>query len=149
MVLALSATAATLGLIAVFFVLFPVLVQGVLAFIAAQVLGEKAENDEYAARAPHARHAPGSRMARPVAVVTGAAQGIGLEAARHLAATHDVALLDLDGDGARAAAATLPGRGAGPGVRHHGSRRARGRGERCPRAPTAAPTSSSPTRAWR
>jgi hypothetical protein len=49
MVLALSDTAATLGLIAVFFVLFPVLVQGVLAFIAAQVLGEKAENDEYSA----------------------------------------------------------------------------------------------------
>jgi hypothetical protein len=49
MVLALSDTAATLGLIAVFFVLFPVLVQGLLAFIAAQVLGEKAENDEYAA----------------------------------------------------------------------------------------------------
>lgn len=49
MVLALGATAATLGLIAVFFVLFPILVQGVLAFIAAQVLGEKAENDEYAA----------------------------------------------------------------------------------------------------
>jgi hypothetical protein len=49
MVLALSATAATLGLIAVFFVMFPILVQGVLAFIAAQVAGEKAENDEYAA----------------------------------------------------------------------------------------------------
>jgi hypothetical protein len=49
MVLALSDTAATLGLIAVFFVLFPVLVQGVLGFIAAQILGEKAENDEYAA----------------------------------------------------------------------------------------------------
>src|SRR5215211_7686940 len=44
-------------------------------------------------------------MARPVAVVTGAAQGIGLEAARRLAATHDVALLDLDSDGARVAAA--------------------------------------------
>jgi hypothetical protein len=49
MVLALSDTAATLGLIAVFFVMFPILVQGVLAFIAAQVAGEKAENDEYAA----------------------------------------------------------------------------------------------------
>ena len=49
MVIALGATAATLGLIAVFFVLFPVLVNAVLAFIAAQVLGEKAENDEYAA----------------------------------------------------------------------------------------------------
>jgi len=52
-------------------------------------------------------------MARPVAVVTGAAQGIGLEAARQLAATHDLALLDLDGDGARAAAAALPGRALG------------------------------------
>ena len=50
MVLALSGTAATLGLIAVFFVLFPVLVQGLLVFIAAQVMGEKAENDEYAAQ---------------------------------------------------------------------------------------------------
>ena len=49
MVLALSDTAATLGLIAVFFVMFPILVQGVLAFIAAQVAGEKSENDEYAA----------------------------------------------------------------------------------------------------
>jgi len=52
-------------------------------------------------------------MARPVAVVTGAAQGIGLEAARRLAATHDVALLDLDSDGARVAAAALGGRALG------------------------------------
>ena len=52
-------------------------------------------------------------MARPVAVVTGAAQGSGREAARHMAATHDLALLDLDGEGARAAAATLPGRALG------------------------------------
>ena len=64
-------------------------------------------------------------MARPVAVVTGAAQGIGLEAARRLAATHDVALLDLDGDGARAAAAAHRGRALGVGVRHHRPRRAR------------------------
>ena len=49
MVLALSSTAATLGLIAVFFVLFPLLVTGVLAFTGAQIFGEKAENDEYAA----------------------------------------------------------------------------------------------------
>jgi hypothetical protein len=50
MVLALSATDATIGLVLVFFVIFPVLVQGVLAFIAAQVFGEKAENEEYAAQ---------------------------------------------------------------------------------------------------
>ncbi len=46
-------------------------------------------------------------MARPVAVVTGAANGIGLEAARRLSATHRVALLDLDGEGAERAAAGL------------------------------------------
>jgi NAD(P)-dependent dehydrogenase (short-subunit alcohol dehydrogenase family) len=48
-------------------------------------------------------------MARPVAVVTGAARGIGLETARRLAATHRVALLDLDGEGARRAAERLGG----------------------------------------
>jgi NAD(P)-dependent dehydrogenase (short-subunit alcohol dehydrogenase family) len=47
-------------------------------------------------------------MARPVAVVTGAARGIGLETARRLSATHRVALLDLDGDGVERAAAALP-----------------------------------------
>ncbi len=46
-------------------------------------------------------------MARPVAVVTGAARGIGLETARRLSATHRVALLDLDGDGVERAAAGL------------------------------------------
>jgi hypothetical protein len=50
MVLALSDLEATLGLVVIFFVVFPVLVQGILAFIAAQVLGEKAENEEYAAQ---------------------------------------------------------------------------------------------------
>ena len=50
MVLALSDTEATLGLVVVFFVVFPVLVQGILAFVAAQVLGEKAEREEYAAQ---------------------------------------------------------------------------------------------------
>jgi NAD(P)-dependent dehydrogenase (short-subunit alcohol dehydrogenase family) len=44
---------------------------------------------------------------RPVAVVSGAARGIGLETARRLAATHRVALADLDGDGAQAAARTV------------------------------------------
>src|SRR3954453_4162119 len=46
-------------------------------------------------------------MARPVAVVTGAAHGIGLETARRLSATHRVALLDLDGEGVERAAAGL------------------------------------------
>jgi NAD(P)-dependent dehydrogenase (short-subunit alcohol dehydrogenase family) len=48
-------------------------------------------------------------VARPVAVVSGAARGIGLEAARRLQATHRVALLDIDGDGAARAAAHLGG----------------------------------------
>jgi NAD(P)-dependent dehydrogenase (short-subunit alcohol dehydrogenase family) len=48
-------------------------------------------------------------VSRPVAVVTGAARGIGLETARRLAPTHRVALLDLDGAGARDAAATVGG----------------------------------------
>jgi NAD(P)-dependent dehydrogenase (short-subunit alcohol dehydrogenase family) len=46
-------------------------------------------------------------MARPVAVVTGAARGIGLETARRLAPTHHVALLDLDEAGAERAAAQI------------------------------------------
>ena len=46
-------------------------------------------------------------MARPVAVVTGAAHGIGLETARRLTATHRVALLDLDAEGVERAAAGL------------------------------------------
>ncbi|MDP9347053.1 MAG: SDR family NAD(P)-dependent oxidoreductase [Actinomycetota bacterium] len=48
-------------------------------------------------------------MSRPVAVITGGARGIGLEAARRLGSTHRVALLDLDGDGAHRAAAGLGG----------------------------------------
>jgi Na+/pantothenate symporter len=48
MVLGLSAWAATFGLIVVFFVIFPVLVQGLIAFAIAQVFGERAENQEYA-----------------------------------------------------------------------------------------------------
>jgi NAD(P)-dependent dehydrogenase (short-subunit alcohol dehydrogenase family) len=46
-------------------------------------------------------------MARPVAVVTGAARGIGLETARRLAPTHQVALLDLDEAGAERGAAQI------------------------------------------
>jgi hypothetical protein len=48
MVLGLSAWAATFGLIVVFFIIFPVLVQGLIAFAVAQGLGERAENQEYA-----------------------------------------------------------------------------------------------------
>ncbi|MGZ4275938.1 MAG: SDR family NAD(P)-dependent oxidoreductase [Solirubrobacteraceae bacterium] len=48
-------------------------------------------------------------MSRPVAVITGGARGIGLETARRLSSSHRVALLDLDGDGAMQAAATIGG----------------------------------------
>jgi NAD(P)-dependent dehydrogenase (short-subunit alcohol dehydrogenase family) len=48
-------------------------------------------------------------VARPVAVITGAARGIGLESARRLSATHRVALLDRDAAGAERAAALIGG----------------------------------------
>ena len=50
MVIALSSFAATFGLVVVFFVVFPILVQGLIAFAAAQALGERAENQEYMRR---------------------------------------------------------------------------------------------------
>lgn len=50
MVLALTAWAATFGLILIFFVIFPVLAQGLIAFAIAQVFGERSENQEYARR---------------------------------------------------------------------------------------------------
>jgi hypothetical protein len=37
----------SLALIAVFFILFPVVVQGLIMFAAAQAIGEKRANDEY------------------------------------------------------------------------------------------------------
>ena len=46
-VLALTPFKATFGLVIVFFVIFPVLVQGLIAFAVAQALGERAENLEY------------------------------------------------------------------------------------------------------
>ena len=60
MLVALSPFDATFGLVIVFFVAFPVLIQGLIAFAAAQALGEKADNDEYAAthRAPGSRPTP-------------------------------------------------------------------------------------------
>ena len=48
MVLGLSACAATFGLVVVFFVIFPVLVQGLIVFAVVQGFGERAQNDEYA-----------------------------------------------------------------------------------------------------
>jgi hypothetical protein len=50
MVLSLSAGSATFGLVVVFFVIFPVLVQGLIAFAIAQAMGERADNQEYARR---------------------------------------------------------------------------------------------------
>jgi Na+/pantothenate symporter len=48
MVLGLTAWAATFGLVVVFFVIFPALVTGLIAFTIAQVFGERGENQDYA-----------------------------------------------------------------------------------------------------
>ena len=48
--LALSAFESTFGLVVVFFIVFPLLVVGLIAFALAQVMGERAENQEYLAR---------------------------------------------------------------------------------------------------
>ncbi|MCW3012641.1 MAG: hypothetical protein JWO90_3045 [Solirubrobacterales bacterium] len=50
MVLAMSAWSATFGLVVVFFVAFPALLHGLIGFAVAQVFGERAENQAYAAR---------------------------------------------------------------------------------------------------
>jgi hypothetical protein len=50
MVVGLSAWSATFGLVVVFFIIFPALVQGLIAFAVAQAMGERAENQEYARR---------------------------------------------------------------------------------------------------
>jgi hypothetical protein len=47
LVLALTATRATLGLVIVFFVVFPLLAHGLIGFAVAQSLGEREENLEY------------------------------------------------------------------------------------------------------
>jgi hypothetical protein len=49
-VLALTAFEATFGLLLIFVVVFPALVQGILAFVAAGVAGERRANKEYEAR---------------------------------------------------------------------------------------------------
>jgi hypothetical protein len=47
MVIGLAAFAATAGLVVVFFVVFPLLVNGLIAFAVAQSLGEREDNREY------------------------------------------------------------------------------------------------------
>jgi hypothetical protein len=47
--IALSALQATLGLVVIFFVVFPALAHGLIAFTVAQVLGEREENREFTA----------------------------------------------------------------------------------------------------
>lgn len=42
-----SAVSVDIGLIAVFFVAFPILVQGLIAFAVAQTLGERKQNRDY------------------------------------------------------------------------------------------------------
>jgi phage shock protein PspC (stress-responsive transcriptional regulator) len=54
--IALSALQATLGLVVVFFVVFPLLAHGLIAFIIAQVLGERAENREFTAGTKQPSH---------------------------------------------------------------------------------------------
>jgi hypothetical protein len=50
MVIALSEVSATVGLIVVFFVIFPALITGLIVFALAQVFGERGENQAYLAR---------------------------------------------------------------------------------------------------
>ena len=45
--LALNDTSATIGLVVVFLVVFPVLVNVIIVFAIGQVLGERAENQRY------------------------------------------------------------------------------------------------------
>jgi hypothetical protein len=47
LVLALSAAKATFGLVIVFFVVFPLLLHGLIGFSVAQSLGEREDNQEY------------------------------------------------------------------------------------------------------
>jgi hypothetical protein len=50
MVIASAATSMTIALIVIFFVVFPVIAQGLIAYAIAQGLGERRANDEYVAR---------------------------------------------------------------------------------------------------
>ena len=81
MVIALSSFSATLGLVVVFFVIFPALVTGLLASAIALVFGERGENQAYLARRRESRQSvavagpsqsspapPGASASRPRAV---------------------------------------------------------------------------------
>jgi hypothetical protein len=46
-VLALSDVSATIGLLAIFVVLFPILVQGIIAYIAVRIVAEHRQNEDY------------------------------------------------------------------------------------------------------
>ncbi len=48
MILGLSAFSSTFGLVVIFFVIFPLLVQALITVAIAQGLGERAENQAYA-----------------------------------------------------------------------------------------------------
>jgi hypothetical protein len=48
MVVAISAFQATFGLVIVFFVIFPAVITGLIAFAAAQALGERTDNHDFA-----------------------------------------------------------------------------------------------------
>ena len=47
-VLGLTAWTATFGLVVVFFIIFPALITGLIAFAIAEVLGERSDNRRYA-----------------------------------------------------------------------------------------------------
>ena len=50
MVIASTAAQMTIALVVIFFVLFPLIAQGLIAFAIAQALGERGANEEYVAR---------------------------------------------------------------------------------------------------
>jgi hypothetical protein len=55
MIIAMTALQATLGLIGVFGVLFPVLIQGLVMFAVAQGIGEREQNRRYQRRSQASR----------------------------------------------------------------------------------------------
>jgi phage shock protein PspC (stress-responsive transcriptional regulator) len=53
MVVALSVAAQmTIALVVIFFVVFPLIAQGLIVYAIAQVLGERRENEDFVARGP-------------------------------------------------------------------------------------------------
>lgn len=58
--LGMSSFSATIGLVVIFFVAFPLLAHGLIGLAVAQVLGERAQNQEYAASLTSGVNAGGS-----------------------------------------------------------------------------------------